>query len=286
MQAARRNGFRVATNRGELLALKPDDRRTIAYQHAGNSTALQYEIDRPDDHASLADFTRKGIELLDTLLASCDGRATFFVTDLQMMMMGGGAMPVGIVLGSENPAETSKALRDLIVLADGDDGEPAEGAAGLEKYRNIEIRTYGDFMPVSVGHVKDRVVLALSDQAFKAVIDSTLDKTVAMEPGSQGEKLLNLSGEGSAFFTMDLAGIAQAFWPMLAQLSAMEPEDVPFASLPSAQKMVRMLGPEVAVMRPDAGGVLLSSRGKIPFATKVVLWYPPVLGGFFFMMMM
>ena len=106
-----------------------------------------------------------------------------------------------------------------------------------------------------------------------------------MEPASEGEKLLNLSGEGSAFFTMDLATLARAFWSMLAQLSAMEAEVFPFASLPSAQKMVGMLGPEVAVMRPDAGGVLLSSCGKIPFATKTILCYP-LMGGLFFMMMM
>ena len=62
--------------------------------------------------------------------------------------------------------------------------------------------------------------------------------------------------------------------------------DFPLASLPSTQKMVRMLGPETAVMIPDSDGLLLDSRGKIPFSTKMVLGAPITGGGFFFLMMM
>ena len=59
------NGFTFAYTREELAAIKPGI-RTIATNHAlAEGSALYYEIDRPDDHISLAEFTKKGIELLD-----------------------------------------------------------------------------------------------------------------------------------------------------------------------------------------------------------------------------
>ena len=59
------NGFTFAYTREELAAIKPGI-RTIAINHAlAGGSALYYEIDRPDDHISLAEFTKKGIELLD-----------------------------------------------------------------------------------------------------------------------------------------------------------------------------------------------------------------------------
>jgi hypothetical protein len=45
--------------------------------------------------------------------------------------------------------------------------------------------------------------------------------------------------------------------------------------------MVRMLGPEIAVITPDDGGVLLNSRGLVPFATK--MWTYPVIPMMMFM---
>ncbi len=49
---------------------------------------------------------------------------------------------------------------------------------------------------------------------------------------------------------------------------------MPLASLPSTQKLVSLLGPEVAVFEPDQDGLLLKSRGKIPFVTKIFAVYP------------
>ncbi len=59
------NGFTFAYTREELAAIEPGV-RTIAMNHTlSGGSALYYEIDRPEDHISLSEFTKKGIELLD-----------------------------------------------------------------------------------------------------------------------------------------------------------------------------------------------------------------------------
>ena len=65
---------------------------------------------------------------------------------------------------------------------------------------------------------------------------------------------------------------------MLMQFSQQTPEEAffPFVSLPSTNKLARMLGPEIAVFEPDDDGLLMKSRGKIPFATKFLLMYPAI----------
>lgn len=66
VDAARRNGFRIVTSRDDLLALKPGAGKVWAMFRADpETTSMHYEIDRPEDATSLADLTRKGIELLD-----------------------------------------------------------------------------------------------------------------------------------------------------------------------------------------------------------------------------
>jgi hypothetical protein len=141
-----------------------------------------------------------------------------------------------------------------------------------------------------VAVMKDRVVVGLSDAAVKAGIDAALDKMGGPAPDSQTDKLLKLSGDGSAAFVFDLAALAKLAWPMLMQAVESEyvGDNLPLASLPSTDKMVSLLGPEVAVFKPDAGGILLKSRGKVPFATKLCLFplagamafMPMVMGGF------
>jgi alkaline phosphatase len=65
LETAAANGFQIVTTREELDAAQPGQ-RVIAYNHTlDRSKALYYELDRPEDHMSLAEFTRKGIELLD-----------------------------------------------------------------------------------------------------------------------------------------------------------------------------------------------------------------------------
>lgn len=62
---ARQNGFTIVTTRPELMALQSGSGKVWTYNHTtDHNAALFYEIDRPADHISLAEFTRKGIDLL------------------------------------------------------------------------------------------------------------------------------------------------------------------------------------------------------------------------------
>jgi len=60
-EIAREKGYRVLNTRNEILAAKPGT-KIIAAAAAG---ALPYEMDRPAESPSLAELTKRGIELLD-----------------------------------------------------------------------------------------------------------------------------------------------------------------------------------------------------------------------------
>lgn len=63
---AEEKGFKVVNNRADFMNLKAEGSRVIAYdQYIDRDYALPYELDRREDSLSLADFTAKGIELLD-----------------------------------------------------------------------------------------------------------------------------------------------------------------------------------------------------------------------------
>ncbi len=235
----------------------------------------------------LDEDTEKVLKLINDVAEASSGDVAIYVTDLQGMFMGGGpSIPVGAVLGIKQPEKIRKAVDELIAMVEGDDeGEDGKGRekkpptreAGkpLTVYRRVAIRRVGESPAVRVAILKDRLVLAMNDSALKAAIDAALDDMGGHEPGSEAAKLLALAGEGSGFFTMDLAGMARLAWPFLSQFAEREPDDFPFASLPSTQKMVRLLGHEVAVIEADEGGLLFKSRGKVPFATKAA----PLGGG-------
>lgn len=58
-------GYSVATTRAQLTAAQPGQ-KLWAYNHeTDGSGALFYDMDRPEDHISLEEFTQRGIELLD-----------------------------------------------------------------------------------------------------------------------------------------------------------------------------------------------------------------------------
>ncbi len=61
---AREKGWTIATNRAELMALTPGS-KAIAYTRCDADAALNYAIDRGPNDVTLAEFTHKGIELLD-----------------------------------------------------------------------------------------------------------------------------------------------------------------------------------------------------------------------------
>lgn len=68
-QLAEEKGFKIADTSDEIKNLKNGDEKVIAIcpdnQVEDESGALKYSIDRKEDELTLADYTRKGIELLD-----------------------------------------------------------------------------------------------------------------------------------------------------------------------------------------------------------------------------
>jgi hypothetical protein len=137
---------------------------------------------------------------------------------------------------------------------------------------------------------KDRLIIAMNQSALVAGIDTVLDDTGGLGKDSQAAKLVKLAGEGSAVFHLDMQQVVKLVWPFLVAEGQRVEErdrqsDFPFVSIPSAGKMARMLGPEIAVFKPDKGGLLLKSRGKIPLITKILPISPIAGGGLFFLMM-
>jgi alkaline phosphatase len=65
IEAAKKNGYTVVTNREGLLGLKPGAKAWAYWTVPDGNGTIYYEMDRPKDQASLVEFTRKGIELLD-----------------------------------------------------------------------------------------------------------------------------------------------------------------------------------------------------------------------------
>ena len=252
--------------------------------------------------------SKRNAEILkhvDALAASADGRLAVFVTELQALMgmaMNAGGPPIGFVIGAKDSAKAADALAALLktvgVTRENEEGQPgdkpaekpADAAAGEapkrpSAYRKIAIRRLHPMLSMAV--MKDRVILAMNDSALKATIDTAIDGTGGFPPGSKGEKLVKLAGEGPTIFVMDLAAVVRVFWPMLVQLAGKaetEGDEFPLASLPSANKLARMLGPEVAVLSPDDDGLMMRSTGLVPFATKFAM-FSPLYGGLFFLMM-
>ena len=65
IETARAKGFTYVTTRESLAAVTPGT-RTLATNHTlMDGAALAYELDRPESHLSLAEFTSEGIRLLD-----------------------------------------------------------------------------------------------------------------------------------------------------------------------------------------------------------------------------
>jgi hypothetical protein len=262
----------------------------------GESTPASKPATQPAEEPKLSEEASKTIAQMEKLLAAGNGHAGVYVTDIQAMMgmMGGGGAPVGMVLDIKDKAKATAAIDELVKLAGITEGtrpvmNPNDPPGTVppeppKEYRKVKIRYLSEM--VRLGVMEDRVVLAMSSDAFKAAVDAALDKNGAPDPDSQQAKLLQLCGKGSAAFSMDLAVLAKLGWPLLSQ--AMEnpeaTEHMPLASLPSTEKLVSFLGPEVAVFQPDQGGVLLKSRGKIPFSTKLIAGYPlmmfVMMGGF------
>jgi hypothetical protein len=240
----------------------------------------------------LDETTTKVIAALDKLAGATGGNGGIFITDLHALFagyFGGSAIPEGMVLDIKDKAKATAAFNELIKLSGAEEaGQPTSATAGTapaepnkpelaKVYRKVTIRriAYNGYFQIRLGIMEDRVVLAGSDDAFKTAVDAALDKKDAFDPEGDNAKMLQLCGQGSVVFSMDLAILAKVCWPLLSAVAENPSfnDSIPLGSLPTTQKLVGFLGPEVAVFQPDDGGLLFKSRGKIPFATKFMGYY-------------
>ncbi len=223
------------------------------------------------------------IKAVERLAGASTGHVALFVTDLQSMVAGMGRdFPLGAVLGIKDPAGARAAVQDLMKLAP-EAGEPDENQPpALKEYRKVPLLRMGRNPTLYWAVLEDRVIAAFSDNTLKAALDAALDKMGGLPSEGKAKALAEELGKGEAFFLFDLAAVTKLIWPMLMPM-AQNPnmsEDFPLASLPSTNKIVSFLGPEVAVFQADAGGLLLNSRGTVPFATKAFMTYPLMFGLF------
>lgn len=270
--------------------------REVAIQSASAQAGYHTDPSNPassQPEVKLSEENEKIVKQIEELAACADGNAGGFVTDLQAfmgMMMGGGAgMPAAVVFGIKDQERAAKVIAQWTGATPAsapDDGasHPPAGTAGTA-YRKVPIQRLGSAdSPVSprFAVMKDRVIVALGDNAVKSAIDVALDKTGGFEPEGKASKLAKVAGDGPAIFMMDVSALAKLMWPFLMQgVEAAESHGMmfPLASLPSTDKLVKFVGPEIAVFEPDDGGMLLKSRGKIPFITKIFAGYPLMVGG-------
>ena len=136
LNLARKKGYTLTTTRQDFTAFAPDDGKLIAMNpHLAKKKSLPYALDRTKEDISLAEFTRKGIELLD-------GKAGFF-----MMVEGGkidwachandAATAVGDILAFDDAIAVAYRFYEkhpretlIVVTADHECGGMALGFAG------------------------------------------------------------------------------------------------------------------------------------------------------------
>jgi alkaline phosphatase len=144
LAAAQDAGYQVTTTREELAAVQPGQ-KVLAYNHTlDGSKALYYEIDRPDDHLSLAEFTAAGIRLLenpngffimveggkiDWTCHANDGR-----TSIDDVLAFDAAVQEAIAFAAQHSTETL-----IVVTADHETGGLTQGWAGTKYASAYEI---------------------------------------------------------------------------------------------------------------------------------------------------
>jgi hypothetical protein len=217
----------------------------------------------------------KAFVQIKRLAAASGGNVAFMMSSIEGLVgvLAGGGPPLATVMDIEDRASAEQAIEALLKMADRPDAEKLKLLPKV--YRKVPLRYFGSsHAPSRLALMDDRVILAMSEGALKAAVDAALDDTGGFAPDSKAGKYAKLCGDGAGVFMMDLASLIKTIWPLVMQFSVSAGDDFPLASMPSAGKMRRLLGPELSVFSTDAEGVLLNSRGLVPFSTKTVFLYP------------
>lgn len=231
---------------------------------------------------------------LARLILAGDGNAALYMMDLPGGFGGGEGFPVGAVMGVKHPARAQQAIDALAEMLPAGKGpadepdesdpasqpasRPASAPAKPELYRAIPIRRAG---LAEIALLKDRVVVGFSPGALKAGLDAALDNSGGLPADGKTRALADLAGPGALLARIDMSAMVKILWPLLRDQG--HGSDFPLASLPTTEKMISLLGSEVAVVESLDEGILLKSRGHVPLLTKAPLGMYP---GFLFLFLL
>ena len=238
-----------------------------------------------DDKKWTAD-EKKGFKALDDLAAASDGNVGVYLGKVDMTAMMG-VPPMGMVVSIKDMDKAKKVLADFESLA-GVTTQPAtaeeetpSGEKVPKSYRKVAIHPLANDMMVAL--MDDRMIFSPTPRGLRLEIDAAMDKKCGFAKDSKGEKYLNVAGNGSGIFYMDLGVLANAFWPMFMQAREAgrtlgQGGDIilgglPLGTLPETEVLTKYLGPELAVFENDKDGLLLESSGLVPLVTKIAPVY-------------
>jgi len=204
VEIAKANGFTYVDTKNGFNALKPGGGKVIAISpRLQDDGAMQYEIDRKPDELSLADFTKKGIELLDNpkgfFLMVEGGKVDWAChandagATIHDVLALDAAIRVALDFAAKHPKETL-----IVVTGDHETGGLTIGFAGTQ---------YDTFF--------DKV--ALQKRSYVAFDDEVLKPYKAKTPVAQA-KLADL-----------LPAIKESFGIDFNSLSAFQKEQIEFA---------------------------------------------------------
>jgi alkaline phosphatase len=137
-ELAASKGYKVVRTREEILALKPGDGKIIAVNPVLDAdSAMPYDIDRTDKELSLAEFTKKAIELLDNpkgFFMMVEGgkidwacHANDAATAIQDTFAFADAVQEAVLFAEKHPNETL-----IVVVGDHETGGMSIGFAGTQ----------------------------------------------------------------------------------------------------------------------------------------------------------
>ena len=167
---AEKAGYKVVKNKKDLLALKKGCGKVLA---SGSTGALPYNIDRVKDVASLAEYTAKGIELLDNpngffmmveggAIDWC-GHANEAAGNLYEVLAFDDAVKVALAFAGKHPGETL-----IVVTGDHETGGMTMGFAGtgyalyMERLANQKC-SIGEFAKKVKAAKKDKKDFSFAD---------------------------------------------------------------------------------------------------------------------------
>lgn len=163
-EVLKENGYTLADSKEKILALSNKDKKVVAINPklSVDNTSMPYEIDRKEDELSLADFVKKGIDVLDndkgffmmTEAGKIDwaGHANDSAASIQDTIAFSDSIQVAVDFYNKHPKETL-----IIVTGDHECGGMSIGFAGtgystfFDKIDKVKMSSTDGFAKTVVG---------------------------------------------------------------------------------------------------------------------------------------